>query len=157
MNTAAGKRYFTVADANRRLPLIRAIVRDIVELACDLRDRRERLDRILHRPGVGVRSNDAYSEELQHVQDELEEDGRRLEELADELHQLGVELKDPFIGLVDFPTLIGGREAYLCWKLGEEEVGFWHDLDAGYRGRQPLLESTPVGPSDADHELAEPE
>ena len=41
-------------------------------------------------------------------------------------------------GLVDFPALIDGREVYLCWELGEDDVGYWHDMDAGYGGREPL-------------------
>ena len=54
-----------------------------------------------------------------------------------------MELKDPNIGLCDFPTLIEGREAYLCWKLGEPEVGFWHDLHAGFQGRQAIADLRP--------------
>jgi hypothetical protein len=47
-------------------------------------------------------------------------------------------LKDLNIGLLDFLSLRGGREIYLCWRYGEAEICYWHDLDAGYGGRQPL-------------------
>ncbi len=63
-------------------------------------------------------------------------------EFGDELRRLGVELKDPVAGLVDFLTQIDGREAYLCWKLGEGEIAFWHELNAGFGGRQSLLEGS---------------
>jgi hypothetical protein len=55
-----------------------------------------------------------------------------------ELQAFGCELKDPAIGLIDFLFLRDGKEAYLCWHLGEERIAFWHPLDAGLVGRQPL-------------------
>ena len=59
---------------------------------------------------------------------------RELEALAD----LDIVLRDPEIGLVDFPGERQGRRVWLCWKLGEEHVGFWHELDSGSAGRRPL-------------------
>jgi hypothetical protein len=55
-----------------------------------------------------------------------------------ELQEQEIVLRDLDRGLVDFPALRDGREVYLCWIEGEDEIGFWHDLDAGYGGRQPL-------------------
>jgi hypothetical protein len=57
--------------------------------------------------------------------------------LAD-LQEQQIVLRDLDRGLVDFPHLREGREVYLCWVEGEEEIGYWHDLDSGYAGRQPL-------------------
>ena len=57
------------------------------------------------------------------------------------LDALGIELKDPRLGLVDFPGEMNGRRILLCWRLGEPEVQFWHEVDAGYAGRQPLAPS----------------
>jgi hypothetical protein len=54
---------------------------------------------------------------------------------------MGIEVKDLAIGLIDFRSIREGREVYLCWKLGEEHVSYWHELDTGYAGRQPLEES----------------
>ena len=62
----------------------------------------------------------------------------RLREYVEELRALGVEPKSGTEGLVDFPALLNGRKVYLCWKLGESRVLFWHDLEAGYVGRQPV-------------------
>ncbi|HWB01353.1 MAG TPA: DUF2203 domain-containing protein, partial [Pirellulales bacterium] len=78
-------------------------------------------------------------------EDELERDAQRLQEYVEELRQLGVEPKSGPDGLVDFPTLIDGRPAYLCWKLGEPEILYWHDLDAGFSGRQPLVAESGAG------------
>jgi hypothetical protein len=61
-----------------------------------------------------------------------------LQRTLGELQAMDVVLRDLERGLVDFPTLIEGREVYLCWEAGESEIGYWHDMDAGYGGRQPL-------------------
>ena len=62
---------------------------------------------------------------------------RDIEALLREIAELGVELKDPEQGLVDFRTQRRGREVYLCWKLGEgSRISFWHDLDTGFSGRK---------------------
>ncbi len=144
------KKFFTVEEANQRLPLVRAVVDDIVRLFRDVHERRQRLAEIREIPGAELRSNDdAYSEELDQAERKLDKDIIQLEEHVDELKELEIELKDPIMGLIDFPTIIDGREAYLCWKLGEKEVAFWHDLDAGFRGRQALLE-TPVSIDDEE-------
>jgi hypothetical protein len=54
------------------------------------------------------------------------------------LQEAGIVIRDIDRGLIDFPALIDGREIYLCWELGEDEVAWWHELDSGYGGRQPL-------------------
>ena len=141
MNTIAKKQYFTLAEANQRLPLVRAIVTDIVELYRDLSERRERLDRIRRLPGSANRDeNSVYGEELQQIEDELEKDAGRLQVFVDELQSLGADLKDFRVGLVDFLTRVDGEDAYLCWKLGEEEIGYWHEIEAGFQGRRSLLQ-----------------
>jgi hypothetical protein len=84
------------------------------------------------RPG-----DDLYSEELAHSQSELEAEEEKLRTFIEELRSLGVELKSED-GLCDFRSKMDGREVYLCWRLGEPEVMYWHDLDAGFAGRQPL-------------------
>jgi hypothetical protein len=58
--------------------------------------------------------------------------------LVEDIHSCGCHLKDLDSGLVDFPTLWEGREVYLCWKLGEPRVGYWHELEAGFAGRRSL-------------------
>jgi len=82
-----------------------------------------------------------------HVKDEdaLAEKRRRAEALVDELNERlgrinswGAELKGIDEGLVDFPGDREGRVVYLCWQLGEQRIGWWHELDAGFAARQPL-------------------
>jgi len=129
---------FTIEQANAALPLVRAIVTDLVELARDVIERRQRLA-VLYEG----RRRDAfgpYREEMAHVLEELERDGDRLDEFVRELEQLGVELKSPTEGLIDFPAMFDGRMVYLCWKLGEPKIAYWHELEAGFQGRQPLVQ-----------------
>jgi len=132
-----GKKYFTAAEANATLPLVRAIVRDVTELARDLRERHERLGRV--RANDRFSLSNAHQEEVAQAQAVFERGQERMQEYERELRQLGVELKDYFTGLIDFPCWMNGREIYLCWRLGEPEVGHWHELEAGFAGRQKLM------------------
>ena len=134
----APRQYFSVASANQTLPLVRAIVSDIVELFPEVRDREERLARITRGRSKGTRADDPYTEEVEQVRHDLERDVERLQGYVDELLELGVEFKDPVLGLVDFPAKRNGKEVCLCWKLGEPSVDFWHTVEAGFQGREKL-------------------
>ncbi len=136
MNSSYEPRIFTLEQANAMLPLVRAITKDLAELSRDVIERRERLNALL--AGRGQQSRDVYSEELAQIEDELGKDGDRLREYVRELEELGVELKNPPEGLVDFRCLMDGRVVYLCWKLDEPEIQHWHELEAGFAGRQAL-------------------
>ncbi|MFI5457000.1 MAG: DUF2203 domain-containing protein [Isosphaerales bacterium] len=137
--TAGKKRkYFTAEEANKALPLVRMIVGDIVRqdrVVEDLQQRLSMLTKERRRP-----ANDLYAEELAQSQAELDAEEVKLRTYIDELKRLGVELKGSD-GLCDFYSLRDGREVFLCWRLGEPEVSYWHDLDAGVAGRQPLAAS----------------
>ncbi|GAC1463510.1 MAG: DUF2203 domain-containing protein [Isosphaeraceae bacterium] len=136
------KKYFTIEEANKTLPLVKAIVSDIVrqfQTVCELRLRLATVT-VEHRRPAG----DPYSEEVAQSKAELQAEESKLESYHDELTSLGVELKGRD-GLCDFHSLFEGREVYLCWRLGEPEVSHWHELDAGVAGRQPL--TALAGPS----------
>ncbi len=62
----------------------------------------------------------------------------RISDSVEALQEMGVLVKDLDIGLCDFPHLYDGRVVYLCWKLGEPEIRYWHEVEDGYAGRQPL-------------------
>ena len=136
MNISSEQRLFTLEEANSMLPLVRAIVRDIVALSKTVVDRREHLDDLRSRPGKS--SSAEYREEVEHIELELVNDVHRLGELLDELRELGVEPKGLTEGLVDFPAMLNGEVVNLCWKYDEPEIKFWHTLEAGFSGRQPL-------------------
>src|SRR6266480_3007282 len=121
-------RLFTIEQANATLPLVRAITSDLAVLAKDVVERRHRL--ALLTSGRDLKPGDPYSDELAQMEADLERDAKSLQGYVDELRELGVEPKGAVEGLVDFPSKMDGRVVYLCWKLGEPEVLFWHDLDS---------------------------
>ena len=128
------KKYFTLEEAGATLPLLRSILRDVTELARCLAERHQRI--VSLQSGGAI--DRAHAEELQSLVGDFEREQDRMREYEDEIRKLGVELKDHFTGLVDFPCWMDGREVYLCWRLGEDEIGHWHEVDAGFAGRQKL-------------------
>jgi hypothetical protein len=137
-------RIFTIEQANACLPLVRSIVGDLVALARDVVERRQRLDKLT--AGRDVSRADVYGEELMQMEEELDKDTERLRGFAQELLDLGVEPKGAAEGLVDFPHMMDGRLVYLCWKYNEPEILYWHDLDAGFAGRRALTAAACTGP-----------
>lgn len=132
-------KYFTVEEANKTLPLVRKIVADIVRQNEIVSEFEHRLKDLA--PRRLEKTRDVYAEELAHRREELEAEQAKLSAFADELARLGVELKGPD-GLCDFPAWIDGREAYLCWRLGEPEVTHWHELNSGFAGRKPIASTS---------------
>jgi hypothetical protein len=123
--------HFTVEKANRAIPLVRRIVADIVKQhrrVCHLEEKCH-----MRRPEVSEEQQERlgrqYSVELE-----------KLRDLAEELSAVGCDLRDWRRGLVDFAALYQGREVDLCWRLGEERVVFWHEVGAGFPGRQAIDE-----------------
>jgi hypothetical protein len=134
---------FTVEQANCMLPLVRRIVEDIV------REHRRWQEKILElelvtsaAARVVVNGEPAAAEPSEERAAALERDAmaiaRDIDTFERELEELDIVLKDRRLGLVDFPGELDGRRVWLCWRLGEPAVQYWHDLDAGYAGRQPL-------------------
>jgi hypothetical protein len=72
----------------------------------------------------------------------LQKTAEQINGLVERINDMGCELKDADMGLLDFRTLMDGREVYLCWKLGEEHVAYWHDMETGFAGRQPLEDAS---------------
>jgi hypothetical protein len=122
-------KYFTVAEANRLLPYLRLLVERLLAL------RQEAL--ILHPEVLPVLEKAATNGGSQRSS-QLAETFRNFEAVVAELQQLGCELKGVEQGLIDFPALREGRVIYLCWQYDEPEVAFWHEVDAGFAGRQSL-------------------
>ncbi len=146
-NNNDDQKIFTLESANETLPLVRVIVRDIVELANDMIDRRGRLDFL--KQGRDADQDDVYGEELDDIEQHLKEDSLKLRNYVDELEELGVVIKSITEGLVDFPAELSGRPIELCWKYNEPEIGFWHELEAGFAGRRSVDSLvTSVGPTE---------
>ena len=133
------QRLFTVDEANKTLPLVRRIVEDVVRQHRVWREKILELDLVASSSRV-----DEPRERAEQLERDAQALAREIDGYQRELEDLGILLKDRRLGLVDFPSEISGRRVLLCWRLGEGEVQFWHDEDAGYAGRQPL-QPTPVG------------
>ena len=129
------KRYFTLEEANRTLPLVRRIVGDIVT---DYRGWKECLARY-ELAAAYRRPEQGESAEAASLRERVDEIAQRINGYIAELEQVGCVLKGFDDGLVDFRSRLEGREVYLCWKLGEGEIGHWHELDGSYRNRRPLV------------------
>lgn len=125
---------FSVAMANRALPLVRRIVADIVQEYPRWRDLVARWELL----SAGTRPEWGESVDMQRVQREVDTYAERIESYKRELEQIGCQLKDFEMGLVDFIGMYEGRPVCLCWKHGEESVAYWHEIDAGYQGREPI-------------------
>jgi hypothetical protein len=124
---------FTVDHANRTLPYVRKIVEDIV------REHRRWQEAIVE---LDLLSSVAHPElpdpRAVTLEKKIQRIAREIDAFQAELESIGIQLKDRRIGLIDFPSELDGRPVLLCWQLGEPSVQFWHELDSGFAGRQPL-------------------
>jgi hypothetical protein len=123
------KKYFSLAEALRALPLVKRVAGDIQSMqALRLRIHGELSSGL-------AELSPAQQESLQR---DFDRATTRLEKLIEELAGIGVELKDPSRALLDFPSLYQGREVLLCWKGDEETITHWHELETGFAGRKPV-------------------
>ena len=120
---------FTVEEANALLPQVRALIEKMFAL---------REEALAMRPEVWPVLENAIGNGGSRKAGELLETFKKFESIISQLHKLGCELKGIEQGLVDFPAIMHGRQVYLCWQYNEPEIAFWHDIDAGFAGRQPL-------------------
>jgi len=123
------KKYFTLAEALRALPLVKRI-------AADIQATQALRLRIHGELSAGLSGMPAARQEL--LQGDFDRATERLASLIEELAQIGVELKDPSRALLDFPSLFEGREVLLCWKGDEETITHWHEIEGGFAGRKPV-------------------
>lgn len=133
VNAVADTRSWTPERANRALPLVRRIADDIVRHYAEWQSLVQRFEVAAARSTVDAPDTDAeqLAREVQRVATEIEG-------FVQELVALGVECKSMESGLFDFIGEMDGRPVYLCWQRGESAVTHWHELDAGFAGRQPL-------------------
>lgn len=130
-------RYFTLEDAQRLLPEIEVRLRS----ALDGRQRLAEAERelgSLHRRVMlsgGAKLDPVHTIELRRRRDSS---ALAVKQCCDEIQEMGVQVKDLDIGLIDFPAIWRGEEVLLCWKLGEPEIAWWHGLEEGFRGRKPI-------------------
>lgn len=143
----------TVDEVNQRLPLVRSIVKDIVDLHSDITDRKQRLKLLRDRHPASASTDSVYEQEVQQMEHELTRDESRLDEFSDELHQIGGVLTDPTTGRVDFPGDLAGERVFYCWKSGESDVLFWHSGECDGTNRISLYHEMGSGGFSGDSGL----
>ncbi|HLF89327.1 MAG TPA: DUF2203 domain-containing protein [Anaerolineales bacterium] len=122
-------RYFTLEEANTALNEIKPLIEEILTIRQHILDQREEVWPVIQRAAGNGGSQSASK---------LAIEFERVDALVHQIQATGVIVKDLNMGLLDFPHLKEGREVYLCWKHGEEGIAFWHEIEAGYAGRQPI-------------------
>ena len=130
---------FTVEEANQLLSQVAPLVQQLQALQGSIVTTNQQLDEAVEKLAQG---NGYPLREIKDQVTRLTEHQLRLVEAfqsaLQQLESLGCFLKDLHLGLIDFYTLKGGELVFLCWRLGEEQIRFWHRVDDGFGGRQPL-------------------
>jgi len=122
-------RYFTLEEANSALETIRPMMEEIQKIRQTILATQPETWSAIER-SAGNGGNPAMSK--------LVKSFDRLDDLLHHIQRTGVQVKDINTGLLDFPALHDGHEVYLCWQIGERRIEYWHEIDAGFAGRQPI-------------------
>ena len=125
------KRFFTVEEARQLLPSLKELMGQLMVISHRLEEYRE----VVQELADSASSNTGGPEGTAYLDIVIS-----LQSCLTQLQETGCVLKSLQDGLIDFPHLKQGREIYLCWKYGEEDIRFWHEVDEGFAGRTPLLE-----------------
>jgi hypothetical protein len=130
-------RRFTLGEARQLLPLVGRLLREAVALKAEYQEAERQIQalsgQITLMGGMVVDRTRVLA-----ARSQRDESASRLKSALEQVQGVGCVIKDLDIGLVDFPTLFKGREVYLCWKLGEEDITYWHGVEEGFAGRKPI-------------------
>ena len=130
-------RFFTLEQAQNLLPQLGPAIREAIALKAEYQqaesDCQQFQRRIMLQGGVLVDRS-----KLLDGKQRRESSARQLKQAIEGIHEHGCLVKDLDTGLIDFPTRFYGQEVYLCWKLGECGIRFWHGVEEGFRGRKPI-------------------
>jgi hypothetical protein len=130
-------RFFTLQQAEQLLPQVESAIRDAISLRSEFQQAEtewQNFSRRITMAGGMVVDHSQVIDRKNH----RESIALRLKENIEKIQDHGCVIKDLDIGLIDFPTLFHGEEVYLCWKLGESGIHFWHGMNEGFRGRKPI-------------------
>jgi len=121
--------YFTLQQANEALQTIRPLMDDVQAIRQKILASQPEAW-----PAIEKSAGNGGNKALSSIVGEFE----KLDALIHQILDTGVQIKDINIGLLDFSAMRGGREVYLCWQYGEDDIAYWHEVNAGYAGRQPI-------------------
>ena len=130
-------RFFTLQQAEQLLPEVESAIRDAISLKSEYQQAEEEWHSFSHRITMlgGMLVDHSQVREQKNRREAL---AHGLQAALEKIHEYGCVVKDLDIGLIDFPTQLHGEEVYLCWKLGESGIQFWHGVHEGFRGRKPI-------------------
>jgi hypothetical protein len=132
------KRHFSVEEANSLIPGLEIRFGKVMQLRAQLRSVYQDLEKLGETPDAETLLREDGSPEVRRARGHFRALMEALGEELEAIEQTGVTVKDLDIGLCDFLGVREGREVWLCWQYGEKQIRFWHDLDAGFAGRQPI-------------------
>jgi hypothetical protein len=130
-------RFYDIDQANQLLTEVRPLLE---QLRAD-RSAVAELQLELVRTRASNGSTD-HADELGRREAEIREIVRRMQQAVNQLDGWGIALREIGSGLIDFPALANGRPIWLCWRLGEDDIAWWHEVDSGFDSRKPLAELT---------------
>ena len=131
-------RLFTLDEANELLPRLTDVLTEMQQAKPALDALREQLGELT---ASSAGNGHVQEPEVARKRAEAQRLVERLNALLTEINEIGCELKGLDEGLIDFRSERDGRTVYLCWKLGEDDLGWWHEIDDGFAGRQPIGEA----------------
>jgi hypothetical protein len=131
-------RLFTLEEANSHLPRLAAMLRSLQSAVRELAAVQETLSEATVRAKGNGAATNSHGRALDAAVQRANELMAQARSLVGQIEQIGCELKDVEMGLVDFRAVHHHRVVYLCWRLGEDQIRFWHELDTGFSGRKPL-------------------
>ena len=129
-------RYFTLDEAREHVPWLAQLFADLKPLRARAQELGGETRALEQR--IGSNGGSTTRDRLEQQRGLFEEVAAQINQKADAISEKGILVKGIEPGLVDFPSLREGREVYLCWREGEAQIDFWHEVDAGFAGRQPL-------------------
>jgi hypothetical protein len=140
------RRVFTIGEVNRLIPKLERIFTDVLQIHASMRREEENLTRLGVKPSKEILAgeDETGSPAIQSAKAMFRAFYEMLIEALGQVADLGGEVKDLETGLVDFPARRGTDDIYLCWRLGEKQLGHWHPVDTGYGGRRPLDSLVPL-------------
>ena len=130
-------RFFTLRQAERLLPEVGPAIRDAISLKSNY----QQAEAEVQRTAEWIRLSGGASvnrDQVLEAKNRRDASAAQLKEAIEKVHEFGCVVKDLDIGLIDFPTLFRGEEVYLCWKLGEAGIQFWHGVEEGFAGRKKI-------------------
>jgi hypothetical protein len=129
-------RTFTVEEANAAVVELRPIVEQMVRHGRNLAAAQRRQTELVTR--IAGNGGDMVPSDLREAAATIEREAAAIAKCADLIDAAGAQIKSLEEGLLDFPAVRGDEVVLLCWKLGEDEIGYWHGVDEGFAGRKPL-------------------